>query len=149
MFSGRPEDISCLWWCLSMPILPFACDSFWKYLSRTRLTSWLLEIIFRTPQTRSNATLLSQIIPVSLAFMPSFFKIQLCDFSILAENSIRPRRSCFNTDSTKINRLLAPFASKLVNYSRHSENSEIDDIFLQRQLIVDFQTYFKDSLCFE
>ena len=51
--------------------------------------------------------------------------------------------------------LLTPFASKLVNYSRHSEslnlqkNSEIDDIFLQRQLIVDFQTYFKDSLCLE
>ena len=51
--------------------------------------------------------------------------------------------------------LLAPFAFKLVNYWRHSEslnirkNSEIDDIFLRRQLnklIVDFKTYFKDSL---
>ena len=27
------------------------------------------------------------------------------------------------------------------------KNSEIDDIFLRRQLIVDFQTYFKDSMC--
>ena len=51
--------------------------------------------------------------------------------------------------------LLAPFASKLVNYWRHSEslnirkNSKIDDIFLRRQLIVDFQTYFKDSQCLE
>ena len=50
---------------------------------------------------------------------------------------------------------MAPFASKLVNYLRKSEslnirkNSEIDDIFLRRQLIVDFQTYFKDSLCLE
>ena len=49
--------------------------------------------------------------------------------------------------------LLALFVPKLVNYSRHSEslnirkNSKIDDIFLRRQLIVDFQTYFKDSLC--
>ena len=48
--------------------------------------------------------------------------------------------------------LLAPFASKLVNYSRHSEslnirkNSEIDDIFLRRQLIVDFQTYFMTQI---
>ena len=44
--------------------------------------------------------------------------------------------------------MLAHFASKLVNYSRHSEylnirkNSEIVDIFLPRKLIVDFQTYF-------
>ena len=48
---------------------------------------------------------------------------------------------------------MARIASKLVNYSRHSEslnirkNSEIDDIFLRRQQIVNFQTYFKDSLC--
>ena len=41
---------------------------------------------------------------------------------------------------------LAPFASNLGNYSRHSEslnvrkNSEIDNIFLRRRLIVDFQT---------
>ena len=48
--------------------------------------------------------------------------------------------------------LLVHFASRLVNYSRHSEtlnirkNSKIDDIFLRRQPIVDFQTYFKDSL---
>ena len=47
--------------------------------------------------------------------------------------------------------LLAP----LVNFSRHSEflniqkNSEIDDIFLQSQQFVDFQTYFKDSLFLE
>ena len=47
------------------------------------------------------------------------------------------------------------FASQLVNYLLHSEslnirkNSEIDDIFLRRQLIVDFQTYFKDSLCLQ
>ena len=34
------------------------------------------------------------------------------------------------------------------NYSRHSD-SGIDDIFLRRQLIVDFQTYFNDSLCLE
>ena len=51
--------------------------------------------------------------------------------------------------------LLAPFASKLVNYWRRREslnirkNSEIDYIFLRRQLIVDFQTYYKDSLCLE
>ena len=51
--------------------------------------------------------------------------------------------------------LLAPFASKLVNYSRHSEslnirkNSEIDDIFLRRQRFVDFQTHYKDCLCLE
>ena len=51
--------------------------------------------------------------------------------------------------------LLTPFESKLANKLRHSEslnirkNSEIDDIFLWRQLIVDFQTYFKDSLCLE
>ena len=51
--------------------------------------------------------------------------------------------------------LLASFASILVTYSRHSEslnirkNSEIDDIFLRRQLFVDFQTYFKDSLYLE
>ena len=43
--------------------------------------------------------------------------------------------------------------SKLVDYSRRSEsvnfrkNSEIDDIFLRKQRIVDFQIYFKDSLC--
>ena len=49
--------------------------------------------------------------------------------------------------------LLAPFASKLVNYSRHIEslnnqkNSEIDEIFLRWEPFVDFQTYFKDSLC--
>ena len=42
---------------------------------------------------------------------------------------------------------LAPFASKLVNFSRHSEslkvrkNSEIDDIFLRSQRFVDFQTH--------
>ena len=30
-----------------------------------------------------------------------------------------------------------------------SEKFEIDDIFLRRQPIVDFQTYFKDSLCLE
>ena len=29
------------------------------------------------------------------------------------------------------------------------KNSEIDDIFLRRHLVVDFQTYFKDSLCLE
>ena len=54
--------------------------------------------------------------------------------------------------------LLTPFAFKLVNYSRHSargeslnirKNSKIDDIFLRRQLIVNFQTYFKDSLCLQ
>ena len=51
--------------------------------------------------------------------------------------------------------LLASFASILVTYSRHSEslnirkNSEIDDIFLGRQLIVEYQTYFKDSLCLQ
>ena len=45
--------------------------------------------------------------------------------------------------------LLAPFASKLVNFSRQGEsfnirnNSEIDDIFLRRQLIIDFRTYSK------
>ena len=51
--------------------------------------------------------------------------------------------------------LLAPFASKSVNYARHSEflngrkNSEIDDIFIRWERFADFQTYFKDSLCFE
>ena len=51
--------------------------------------------------------------------------------------------------------LLAPFASKLVHYSRHSEslknrkNSEIDDIFLQKQRFYRFQKFFKDSLCLE
>ena len=51
--------------------------------------------------------------------------------------------------------LLAPFVSKLVNYSRHSEslnirkNSEIDDIFLWNQGFDHFPTFFKDSLCLE
>ena len=51
--------------------------------------------------------------------------------------------------------LLAPFAPKLVKYSRHSEslnirkNCEIADIFLQWQRFLDFQTYFKDLLCLE
>ena len=51
--------------------------------------------------------------------------------------------------------LLTPFAFELVDYSRHSEsltirkNSEIDDIFLRYQRFVDFQTYFKGSLCLE
>ena len=48
--------------------------------------------------------------------------------------------------------LLAPFASKWVNYSGQNENlnmqknSEIDDIFLWWRLFVDFQTYFKGSV---
>ena len=51
--------------------------------------------------------------------------------------------------------LWAPFAPKLVNCSQHSEslnirkNCEISDIFLRWQRFVDFQTYFKDSLCLE
>ena len=51
--------------------------------------------------------------------------------------------------------LLADFAPKLVNYSRHSEslnirkNCEIVGIFLRWQRFVEFQTCFKDSLCRE
>ena len=51
--------------------------------------------------------------------------------------------------------LLAPFASKLVNYSRHSDisnfqkNSKFDVIFLQKQRFYRFQTFFKDSMCLQ
>ena len=51
--------------------------------------------------------------------------------------------------------LLASFSSNSVNYSRHSgslnnrKNSEIDDIFLRWEGFVNFQTYFKNSLCLE
>ena len=47
------------------------------------------------------------------------------------------------------------FCAKIFNHWRHSEslnfrkNSKIDDIFLRRQLIVEFKTYFKGSLCLE
>ena len=51
--------------------------------------------------------------------------------------------------------LLAPFASKLVNFSRQSEslnnrkNFEIDDIFFRWEQFVDFQKDFKESLGLE
>ena len=58
--SCRPKDISNSWWCQTRPWKIFsklACGSFRKDLSRTRLASSLVENIFRTPRTHSNATL--------------------------------------------------------------------------------------------
>ena len=51
--------------------------------------------------------------------------------------------------------LLAHLASKLVNHSRHSETLKLSDefvidaIFLRKQRLYRFQTFFKDSLSLE
>ena len=52
----------------------------------------------------------------------------------------------FGTFCVQIGQLFAPLHSESLNIRK---NSEIDDIFLRRQQIVNFQTYFKDSLCLE
>ena len=48
--------------------------------------------------------------------------------------------------------LLAPFASKLVYYSRRSESFVIlrnRDIFSRKRRFIDFEAFFKGSLCLE
>ena len=73
--SCRPKDIFNWWWCQTLPLKIFselACGSFRKHLSWTCLASSLVENIFRTPRTHSNATFLflkTTLLNIDVAFM--------------------------------------------------------------------------------